>query len=409
MSESSPDLLREILEEIGSKGPISFARFMDLCLYHPSAGYYTRGLGGGGGRDYLTSSGIHGAFGRLVARQAEEMWRRTGRAAPFNFVEFGPGEGHFAADFLSEASRLGEFFGALRYRLVETSPALRERQEALLSPRPYPVSWTSEEELRTEAGIAGRGVTGCLFANEFLDALPVHRIVGGPHGVMELFVGARDGGLVEIAAPPSSDLLARFLEDGDIRPEEGQEVDLCLEAPAWMERAAGMLGRGYVVVIDYGHEARDLYHPGRRRGTLLAYHRHRASEEFLQRPGEQDLTAHVDFTALRRSAGKAGGRCLGLITQSRFLLALGVLDLLPDLDSGADREESASGLSLAARLREREALKDLFLPGRMGESFRVFVAAKGDVADDLTGLAEPWARPPAADADAVGRRVPGGP
>jgi SAM-dependent MidA family methyltransferase len=219
---------------------------------------------------------------------------------------------------------------------------------------------------------------------------------------MELFVGARNGGLVEIAGPLSSEALGRFLAVSGVVLEAGQEVDLCLEAPAWMERAVGMIGRGYVVVIDYGHEARDLYHPGRRRGTLLAYHRHRVNEEFLRRPGDQDLTAHVDFSALRRSVERSGGRCLGLITQTRFLLALGVLDLLPDIDGRADQDDATRALSVTARLREREALKDLFLPDRMGESFRVLVAAKGDVGDTLSGLAEPWARPTAGSASAIG-------
>src|SRR5262249_53755157 len=153
-----------------------------------------------------------------------------------------------------------------------------------------PVSWVSEDALRD--GSRDRGLVGCVFANEVLDAFPVHRVVGSASGPLEVLVGERDGRLAEILLPLSSDPLARCLDEAGVTLRDGQEVDLNLEAPAWMERALGLLERGYVVVIDYGHESRELYHPGRRRGTLLAYHRHRTSEDFLERPGEQDLTAH---------------------------------------------------------------------------------------------------------------------
>src|SRR5574341_1073361 len=142
VSDTRDRLEGEIAAEIAGRGPIPFARFMEICLYHPTLGYYTRGLGGGGGRDYLTSSGLHRAFGALMARQAEEMWRRSGRPAPYLFVEFGPGEGYFAWDFLQEAARHHGFLQALRYVMVEPSPALRERQRARLEGHgAAPVSW----------------------------------------------------------------------------------------------------------------------------------------------------------------------------------------------------------------------------------------------------------------------------
>src|SRR6266850_1111545 len=319
----------ESAAEIAARGPIPFARFMELCLYHPVLGYYTRGVGGGGGRDYVTSSGIHAAFGALLARQAEEMWRRAGRPEPWHFVEFGPGEGYFASDFLREAARNGAFAAALRYLLVEPSRALQERQRSRLKGRTsIPLSWVDEQ------GLDGRApLVGCLFANEVLDAFPVHRVVGSADGPREI----------------------------------------------------------HVVVVDYGHEAQDLYAPQRRRGTLLSYHHHRVNEEFLQRPGDQDLTAHLDFTALRRAAEARGARCLGLTTQSRFLLALGALDFLPVPAAGSP-ETGRAGADAVRSVREREALKELILPGRMGDTFRVFVLGVGDVPRDLAGLSRPWAR-----------------
>lgn len=388
----TPDRLKtEIVAEIAARGPIPFARFMEMCLYHPTLGYYTRGLGGGGGRDYLTSSGLHRAFGALIARQAEEMWRRAGRPDPYHFVEFGPGEGLFACDFLQEAARHHGFLRALRYLMVEPSPELRERQRGRLEGRGMaPVSWLTEPELDSRAKFAG-----CLFANEVLDAFPVHRVVGTSAGLREIHVAARDGRLEEIAGPLSSDAVGRFLADSGIVLEDGQEVDLNLAAPCWVAWAAGLLQRGYMLLVDYGYEARDLYVTRRPRGTLLAYHRHRVNEEFLLRPGEQDLTAHVDFSSVRRAAEIAGARLLGLTTQSRFLLALGALDFLATpaaVAAGGAGQAGVPAARLVEALREREAIKDLVMPGGIGERFKVLVLGVGEVTRDLAGLSRPWAR-----------------
>lgn len=386
--------------EIAARGPIPFARFMEICLYHPRSGYYTRGLGGGGGRDYVTSSGLHRAFGALVARQAGEMWRRLGKPEPFLFVEFGPGEGLFAADFLQEAARLEGFSRALRYVLVETSPVLAARQKARLAGRvPVPPSWMTDEQLEARSGF-----TGCLFANEVLDAFPVHRVVGTPEGPREIHVALRDGRLVEETLPLSGDAVARFLESGNIVPENGQVVDLNLAAPCWLAWSLRLLKRGYGLIVDYGHEAGDLYHPARRRGTLLAYHRHRTHEDFLARPGEQDLTAHLDFTALRRAAEAAGARWLGAVSQARFLLALGALEFLHE--ATGDTGLAPAGAAIE-RLREREALKELILPDRMGEKFTVVALGIGDVSRDLGGLREPWTMAREAAAAHEGRVAPG--
>jgi SAM-dependent MidA family methyltransferase len=382
MFDASETLKRAIIDEIASRGPIPFARFMELCLYHPEWGYYSRGLGGGGGRDYLTSSGVHRAYGALLARQVQEMWRRAGRPDPFLFVEFGPGEGYFAADFVRAAAGSGAFASSLRYLMVETSPALRARQKQRLGGRtPIPVSWVSEQELDER-----RGFAGVMFANEVLDAFPVHRVVGTPDGSREIHVAARDGRLEEVLLPLSGDALARFMDESGIVPVDGQEVDLNLAAPCWMDWAVGLLQRGYLIVVDYGYEAVDLYRPERGRGTLLAYHRHRINEDFLARPGEQDLTAHIDFSALRRAAEWSGGRFVGLTTQSRFLLALGALDFLQDGADGGATETVAP----AQRVADREALKELVLPERMGDRFRVLVLGVGDVSSELRGLTAPW-------------------
>jgi len=375
-SGGAPDLERIIRNEIESSGPMPFARFMDLCLYHPTLGYYSRGLGGGGGRDYITSSGLHRAYGALLARQAEEMWRLAGRPHRYQFVEFGPGEGHFACDFLRAADASAEFARALQYVLVESSPALRSRQQERLGcfaggakDQPYAPVWVNLADLE-RAGVA----QGCLFANEVLDAFPVHRVIATPLGPREMHVEVAGGALRSALAPLSTPELDLFLGESEIRLQEGQEVDLCLASPRFVARLAALLERGYLVIVDYGYLAADLYHAGRRRGTLLAYHHHRVSEDFLARPGEQDLTAHVDFTAVARAAEGSGMRVAGLTSQARFLLALGAL-------------ESLEGSDVAGR----EALKEMVLPDRMGGVFRVLMLVKGELPATLRGLSTPWA------------------
>lgn len=405
MRDTGNALRDEILAAIAASGPITFARYMELCLYHPLYGYYTRGLGGGGGRDYITSSGVHRAYGALVARQTEEMWRRVGRPDPFMFVEFGPGEGRFAQDFLEEASRREAFARALNYIMVEPSPVLAARQRLRLTGRlPVRMEWVSEAQLEER-----RPFEGCLFANEVLDAMPVHRILGTTDGLREVHIDCEGGELKESLLPPSTPAIGRFLGEADIAPAHGQMIDLNLAAPCWISWAVGLLSRGYALVVDYGYEARELYDATRRRGTLLAYHRHRTSENFLERPGDQDLTAHVDFTALRRAAGRAGGRALGLISQGRFLLALGGLDFMRQVEMPTDADETTRAAIQVRSIREREALKELMLPGRMGDRFQVLVLGMGDVPDDLSGLAPPWQRATTARSIVpVGSEGPGG-
>ena len=368
-------------DEIRASGPIPFARFMDRCLYHPEFGYYTRGLGGGGGRDYLTSSGVHRAYGALMARQAAEMWRLLGTPPRFRFVEFGPGEGRFARDLL-EASRSDPAFGSrLDCVLVETSPALEARQRRLLAPvtgnggdGPR-VSWLTLDALEREA--QDEGFAGCLFANEVLDAFPVHRVTGTPDGPREVHVGIEGDALREELRPLTT-ALRDYLEVRGIAPVPGQTVDVAPGAAAFAARAALLLSRGWFVVVDYGDAAADLFHPARRRGSLRAFFRHRIADDVLAQPGEQDLTAHVDFTAVGDAARAAGCEVQGQVSQAHFLLALGALD-------GFEAEDLAG----------REALKELVLPDRMGGAFQVLVLARGGAPAGLRGLSAPWRHLPA--------------
>jgi SAM-dependent MidA family methyltransferase len=379
--------LEEILAgAIRASGPMPFARFMELCLYHPGHGYYARGLGGGGGRDYVTSSGIHRAYGALLARQAAEMWRLLGAPERFRFVEFGPGEGRFARDVLDASRANAPFAAALEYVLVETSPALVERQQRLnaatgtgAAAAPPRVAWKTLEELEREADRSG-GFAGCLFANEVLDAFPVHRVTSGDEGLREVHVDFENGAFRTTLRPLSTPDLGDYLRHHSIAPEPGQIADVAPAAARFVGRAARLLSRGWFVIVDYGDEAADLFHPARRRGSLRAFHRHRLVDDLLARPGEQDLTAHVDFTAVRRAAAEAGCEAAATVSQAHFLLALGAL-------------EDFEAQDLAAR----EALKEIVLPDRMGGAFRVLVLRRGGAPEGLRGLSAPWRNLPVAE------------
>lgn len=374
--------LRQILlERIGSGGPLSFRDFMDAALYHPEHGYYRSGrkrIGREG--DFFTSSHVHAAFGELVAGQIREMADPfTGRRSSFWIIEAGPGEGHLAADMMRALRPVSPGDPArFRLGLVETSPALRRVQRRSLEKAGClegTVWWESLDEL---AGEPARN--GCLVANELLDALPVHRVVIRKGRLREIFVSARDGEFVETEGEPVGKEIAAYLREEKIRLEEGQQAEVNLGALEWARATARVIGNGYWIVIDYGYPARELYAPERARGTLLSYHRHRASEEFYRDVGERDLTAHLNFTALIRAAERAGWRSCGITNQMRFLISMGLLE----------RIESIAGRADVGSVRERLALRQLIQPGGMGEQFKVLIFRRGEVSGDLRGLRDPF-------------------
>jgi SAM-dependent MidA family methyltransferase len=371
---------------------MTFAEFMEACLYHPKHGYYTRPeprKSSGRAGDYYTSVDVHPIFGRLLARQLAEMWERLGRPAEFRAVECGAGEGRLAQDILEFAARaLPEFHSALRYVAVERSAARRGQWKAgagkgaEIPDSPWPIpeegqTATRDAKGRMQEEMPERIPAGCIFSNELLDALPVHRVKQTRHGLREIFVGWEGQRFTDVEGEPSTERLAQyFAGQGITLPREAQ-AEVSLAACAWMEQAGRALERGYVLTIDYGLEARELYNERHMRGTLLAYHQHRASEDYYARPGEQDLTAHVNFTALEAWGRRAGLQRIGLASQGHFLLALGQRNEFADL-----YEE---GMSEAERTRARLSLKRLIHPEGMGERFSVLAQGKGVEGAELTG------------------------
>ncbi len=371
--------LRElIVQRIRGEGPLPFAEYMDLALYHPALGYYARAdRRSGRAGDFLTSVDSGAAFGALLARQFVEMWRLAapGGAAP-DLVEAGAGSGRLARDVLDHlAAACPDLYRTLRLTLVERSPAARAAQAATLGAHAARLAGAASE--------LPAGVRGVVFANELLDALPVHPIVMTADGVREVHVDLDGERLVERLGPASAAVRAHVARFG-IRLEPGRRAEVSPAAVAWVAAAARRLTRGFLVLIDYGHEARELYSPTHARGTLTCYRRHRAAvggeggaaAPWLAAPGACDITAHVDLTAVRTAAEQAGLQTLAVLDQTYFLLALA------DLDGGP----AARPVDLGA-LRERLALKTLLVPGGLGSTHKVLIFGRNVGTPSLQGCA----------------------
>lgn len=374
MPDGPTPLATMLTEHIRARGPITFAKYMDACLYDPQFGYYTRAEQFPR-RDYFTSVDASPVFGRLLARQFQEMWVRLGRPAEFLLVEAGAGPGTLAAQILDfTAESLPEFYGALQYLAAERSAARRAAAAACASlakhvaAKHFAIAWDLPAEIPC----------GCIFSNEFFDALPVHRLVREGNELREIYVGLGTNGLCEQFGPLSTPALAQYLTEQGITLQEGQLAEINLEACAWIADVGARLHRGFALTIDYGHEAPELYDHRHMRGTLLAYEKHRASENFFRAPGEQDLTAHVNFSALERHGSQAGLQRTGLTSQSNFLLSLERHSDFADLQSPAMTETQQT--------RARLLFKTLIYPEGMGETFQVLMQHKGIERPHLSGL-----------------------
>jgi SAM-dependent MidA family methyltransferase len=364
-----------LAERIRAQGPMTFADYMRQSLYHPEFGYYSRAETRRFA-DFYTSVDVHPIFGRLVARQLAEMWELLGRPATFWAVEVGAGAGHLAKHILDFAARqLPEFYAAARYVAVEQSAARRVAHATNLDAHLAAGRAVSANALPAELP------AGCVLSNEFLDALPVHRVVRDGGELREIHVGCGPDGFCEVVLPLSTPALAEYFAAQGVELAEGQQAEAGLEACAWIEGAGRRLARGFVLTVDYGHEACELYDALHMRGTLLAYQAHRAGENYFRAPGEQDLTAHVNFTALDLWGRRAGLARTGVASQARFLLALGRRNEFADL---YEEEQSE-----AEKVRARLLLKNLIFPEGMGEQFQVHIQHKGIEAPRLTGL-EPY-------------------
>ena len=368
----NPTLKDAIVARIGREGGITFRDFMAMALYERGLGYYesnweTVGRNG----DYLTSPEVSSLFGGMIGRQLREMWETMGKPGRFQVVEAGAGPGRLCQDVMRWASRAAPAFaGSIDYVLVETSAAMVERQKRLLADDRL------SDSVRWSESLPG-GIQGCVLSNELLDAMPVHRVAMAGGVLREVFVSWAGERFVEELREPSTAEMPEYFDGLGMRPGEGCRAEVNLEAVRWMLDAGSALERGFVMTLDYGYEAEQMFAPWRTDGTLLCFYRHNPSNDPYARIGRQDMTSHVDFTSVRRAGETAGLTTLGVTSQSEFLERLGIMEALsPPQPGKTDMEEY---------MARRGAVMELLDPAGLGR-IRVLVQAKGMGSAKLIGL-----------------------
>ncbi|WP_375498014.1 class I SAM-dependent methyltransferase [uncultured Nostoc sp.] len=409
--DSNPALCAAIANHITTnpQQQITFAQFMDMALYHPEYGYYSSDAVKIGFKDsdFFTSPNLCSDFGELLAEQFLQMWEILGKPIPFSLVEMGAGLGLLALHILKyHQLHYPDFFAALEYIIVEKSPTLRQEQQQRL--QDFPVRWCNLEEIPPNA------IAGCFFSNELVDAFPVHQFILETGELREIYVttsnltfqppsseslsppliaqglGERSNfAFVEVTGEPSTPQLAEYLNlvEMDLTQSaypDGYRSEINLAALDWLSIVADRLQRGYVLTIDYGYPASRYYNPRRSQGTLQCYYHHRFHDNPYINIGRQDITAHVDFTALERWGQKYNLKNIGFIQQGLFLMALGLGDRIAGL---FDQQQPLSQL-----LQRRDSLHQLIDPTGLG-GFGVLIQSKGldntEISQPLKGLTLP--------------------
>lgn len=360
-----------IIEEINKKGKLTFAEFMQMALYHPKYGYYnsdTERVGRFG--DYYTSPTVHRIFGELIAKQLEEMWRILGENA-FTVVEMGANGGWLCHDIIRcIKEEYPRFYTNLHYIIVETNPYARKRQQLLLDSvdlRNGMVAWHTYKQ----DGFSFGKVQGCFLSNEFVDALPVHRLKVKNKILKETYVDYNGANFCETDDEVSEPGLKDYLGTNQIYMREGQAYEVNLGAVEWLRHVSEKLHKGFVVTIDYGDTEDRLLHGNTHEGSLRCYFRHTVNRNYYERLGEQDITAHVDFTNLINAGRFVQLEVAGFIKQSHFLIALGILGRLNNTNN-----DTVTTLKL----------KNLLHSEIMGEVFKVLIQYKNIENPQLTSL-----------------------
>ena len=359
-------LALDIVRRIRERGPLPFAAYMSLALYHPEHGYYSSEIRTGWRGQFVTSPELGPAFGALWATGAEQIWERCGSPKDFTIVEIGPGEGGFAGALLESST--GAFGDALRYVMVERTDAGRRRQAATITDQR--VEWVAAlDEIE-------RVPTAVVIANEVIDNLPFHIVETRAGELVEIYVeGADEEGLVETLGPPSTPELNLFLERHGMSLPEGHRAEVSLATEGFTRQVATTLDRGAVVLIDYGDAGTDLLL--RPRGTVACYSPAGIDERPFEHPGTKDITAHANWTAVSWTLANEGMRVMGPRAQSDILRALGAGELDKGLRASHERAltEGRGGDAVAA-LSRRHALRALLDPGGLG-SLDVVVGLRG--------------------------------
>jgi SAM-dependent MidA family methyltransferase len=393
---SNPKLFEEIAQKIqgNEQKRISFADYMNLALYHPEYGYYTTGAGKiGAGGDFATSPHLCPDFGEMLAEQFWQMWQILGCPVPFHLIEMGAGQGLIAGDVLGYLQKkYPDFFHVLDYIIIEQSPGMRRFQQQRLArftgDAAKHLRWCSWAEIEPES------IIGCCFSNELVDALPVHQFVISQGKLKEIYVTISElnGELkfVEVVGELSTPNIAEYFAELELdllggKYPDGYRSEVNLAANIWLKEVAQRLKRGYLLTIDYGYQCDRYYAPSRHQGTLQCYYQHRYHDDPYILVGQQDITAHVNFTALERYGKQWGLENIAFTQQGLFLMALGLGDRIAAVST-------TPGLDIATALQRREVLHQLIDPMGLG-NFGVLLQSKGltnqEIGQKLTGFTIP--------------------
>lgn len=356
---------KAIRSSIDLKGAITFAEFMELALYHPNGGYYAQDNAFGESGDYFTSPSAHPAFGALIAIQLREMWRALNQPSPFYAIEIGAGDGTLAADIVEySASSLGDFSDALVYTVID---------------RFLPGTTRNNQDVYRIAsnGLPLRNVTGCFLSNELLDSFPVHLFEVRNGSLLEIFVTISNGKLTTSLREPSTQLISDRVQPHIANMQDGYRGEVNTGIGKWMSDITEALDQGFILTIDYGYEANNLYSPRRHRGSLQAYYRHAQHDDPLQRVGRQDITAHVDLSNVIEEGKDNGVELIGMLTQADFLYRLGFNNLLTELRRQPIPESE--------KLANLFAVRELTKSGGLGD-FNVLIQQKNTGVRDEDAL-----------------------
>jgi SAM-dependent MidA family methyltransferase len=377
-------LVSLIREHLQRHGPVPFPWFMDQALYHPEYGYYTSPrLRIGRKGDYYTNVSVGRLYGQLLASQLIEMWKLLGSPSRFTIVEEGAEDGQLAMDILSAIREESvEADECIRYTILEPIPGKRLQQQARFEP-------AFLEKLTWLNGLSDlEGVTGAFISNELVDAMPVHLVVYRDAEWSELLVDVSGADFGFVPAKVTAPDLIEALDKLPLPVTSPYRTEVNLAARRWIQAVGTSLERGFVLIVDYGFPRDEYYKPERTTGTLSCYSRHRRSYNPLERPGEIDITAHVDFTSLAETAAKASLNVAGYADQHHFMVGAAESWLLA-LEKAVETE----GLT-PARAAFLGPYRTLMHPGTMGMAFKFLLLTKGlDARPLLSGFkyaADPW-------------------
>ena len=362
---------QEVFKRIESKGKVTFAEFMEAALYWPDGGHYSNADNVGPSGDFYTAPSAHPAFGALLCVQAFQMWQTLGSPQPFQILELGAGNGLLCHDFIGYSAHLpADFQESIEYICVDRSVA-----EGVESQLEGPLRERVSRSLSQD--IPAKGLKGLVLSNELLDSFPVHRVKLEKGSLREIYITLDDGHLIEVLDKPSTPALYERLAPIIPSLPDGFTTEVNLSIGPWLDSVSQALEKGFVLTVDYGHPAHDLYSPTRTRGTLTCFYKHVQTDDPYSRIGQQDMTAHVDFTAVVEHGERNGLETVGLTSQREFLNNLGLQELIKRL--------AGAGLAQREMDSNRMAMVDIARLGGLG-GFKVLVQGKGVGTPDLWGF-----------------------